>query len=295
VTRRLLTDFEALRAQDLLVLRATEGLTDDQARELEGLGGADLETFDLAAAMIDVATSPAEVMPDHVADAVLAAALAARNPASPSTAPALPAIAANLTLRTLSTVPAQPTSRPARAPGSPRSASPRVARFARFVIGGAVAAAAMGAAVTIGRLTAPSSSPVAGRASPPPAAAELPGTVSDGDEPHADEQLAPWTGRDVTGAIRWSATGQRGRVTLHGLPINDPRQARFQIWIIDQDRDPRFPVDGGLFDVTGPDTSVVVQPRVRVTAAREFLITRDAPGGAVVSDRQTIVARAVVP
>ena len=262
---RPLTDFEAIRAQDLLVQRASESLSDSDARELEALGASDVTSFDLAAALVDVAKAPVEDMPEDVASRVLAAALAmARKPAAPFTAPALPAIASSMLVH------AVPDPRRAR-PAPPR-------RGSRIAIAGALAAAVV-AGLVIGRLTT-------GVPVPPPAPAVA-------SEPARDDVVAAWRGEGVTGSIRWSPVEQRGVLEIRGLVVNDPARARFQVWIVDGTRDPRYPVDGGLFDVHGPAASLTVQPRVHVGAARELFITREAPDGAVVSDRLAVVARAV--
>lgn len=54
-----LNEIEAFRAQELLLLRATEGLSDTQLAELAALGDAAADdSYDLAAAAVDLATLP---------------------------------------------------------------------------------------------------------------------------------------------------------------------------------------------------------------------------------------------
>ena len=48
--KRTLTDLETMRAHELLVQRATEGLDAEAAAELARLGATDVDGFDLAAA-----------------------------------------------------------------------------------------------------------------------------------------------------------------------------------------------------------------------------------------------------
>jgi Anti-sigma-K factor rskA len=67
-------EIEAFRIQELLLLRATEGLPPIQTAELAALGGAADDTFDLAAAAVDLATLPREELPYDVAQRILAAA-----------------------------------------------------------------------------------------------------------------------------------------------------------------------------------------------------------------------------
>jgi anti-sigma-K factor RskA len=63
----------APRAHDLLADRALHGLDDADARELRALGADTDDSYDLAAAAVDLATIPIEPMPAAVAERVLAA------------------------------------------------------------------------------------------------------------------------------------------------------------------------------------------------------------------------------
>jgi hypothetical protein len=45
------------------------------------------------------------------------------------------------------------------------------------------------------------------------------------------------------------APSRPGVMRLRGLLANDPAVAQYQLWIFDAERDDRFPVDGGVFDV----------------------------------------------
>ena len=72
--KRQLDEMQAFRAQELLMQRATEGLSDAEAAELAGLGADDDVSFDLAAAAIDIATIRVEDMPAGVADKILLSA-----------------------------------------------------------------------------------------------------------------------------------------------------------------------------------------------------------------------------
>ena len=95
----------------------------------------------------------------------------------------------------------------------------------------------------------------------------------------------------VAGDVVWSAARQQGYARLAGLAANDPRAAHYHVWIVDRRRDPRFPVDGGRFDVTAPGELVVaLAPRLPIGDAGEFLITLEDPAGVVVSTRARTVA-----
>jgi hypothetical protein len=95
-----------------------------------------------------------------------------------------------------------------------------------------------------------------------------------------------------SGDVVWDSRQQRGFLRLHGFVPNDPRRARYQLWIFDAARDDRYPVDGGVFDVPAGRGEVVVPvyPALPVSRPVAFAITVERPGGAVVSAREKIVA-----
>ena len=75
------------------------------------------------------------------------------------------------------------------------------------------------------------------------------------------------------------------------LPANDPRQAQYQLWIVDPARDADAPVDGGVFDIPATGTVVVpIRNPVAVNDPQAFVITMEQPGGVVVSKQQVVVA-----
>ena len=83
-------------------------------------------------------------------------------------------------------------------------------------------------------------------------------------------------------------------MTLSGIPVNDPRQAQYQLWIVDPSRDADAPVDGGVFDIP-TDGSPVVIPIAAKLALRNpqaFMITLEQPGGVVKSKQEKLVALA---
>lgn len=99
----------------------------------------------------------------------------------------------------------------------------------------------------------------------------------------------------ATGEVVWDATRQRGVLRIRGLVPNDPRLAQYQLWIIDAERDARYPVDGGVFDVTS-DGEVLVPVSARLSVRRPtlFAVTLETPGGVVVSSRERLVLAAPV-
>ena len=101
---------------------------------------------------------------------------------------------------------------------------------------------------------------------------------------------------ESVGDLVWSPEDQFGALTLTGLARNDPAESQYQLWIFDADRDERYPVDGGVFDVPASGEAVVpFAPRVPVGRATLFAVTVERPGGVVVSDRSRLPALAKVP
>jgi anti-sigma-K factor RskA len=85
----------------------------------------------------------------------------------------------------------------------------------------------------------------------------------------------------VTGRVVWNNERQEGYLEFTGLPLNDAKQAQYQLWIID----PRFeePIDGGVFDSQAGEFIVPITPKIRVHAANLFAVTVEEPGGVVKS------------
>jgi hypothetical protein len=118
----------------------------------------------------------------------------------------------------------------------------------------------------------------------------------------ADARRVPWTlpdgatARDASGDLVWSDREQAGVVRVTGLAVNDPTRTQYQLWIFDSGRDGRYPVDGGVFDVTSQSIEqvVAVRPRLPITRARRFEITLEPAGGAVVSTREQVVLAAAL-
>jgi len=65
--------------------------------------------------------------------------------------------------------------------------------------------------------------------------------------------------KGASGDVVWSSAKQQGYMRIRGLAANDPVRSQYQLWIFDEARDERYPVDGGVFDVD-PTTSEVIVP-----------------------------------
>src|SRR5208337_3443532 len=62
----------------------------------------------------------------------------------------------------------------------------------------------------------------------------------------------------VSGDVVWDPITQRGFIRFVGMPVNDPKIQQYQIWIFDAERDQRYPVDGGIFDVPSAGGEFIV-------------------------------------
>ena len=132
-----------------------------------------------------------------------------------------------------------------------------------------------------------------------------------GDEPRDRELLLaqaddvvriPWTAAGdpsadgASGEVVWSDRWQQGYLRVRGLAANDPQASQYQLWIFDATRDPRYPVDGGVFDIRGAgEAFVAIRARLPVEQATRFAVTVERPGGVVVSSRERLALQAAVP
>ena len=113
----------------------------------------------------------------------------------------------------------------------------------------------------------------------------------------AGAQLQSWTATDdpaavaASGDVVWDAASQQGYLRIEMLSPNDASEFQYQLWIFDSERDQRFPVDGGVFDIPpgGGEVLVPISTRLPVSHAVLFAVTVEKPGGVVVSSRERIV------
>jgi len=98
----------------------------------------------------------------------------------------------------------------------------------------------------------------------------------------------------VSGDVVWDPVTQRGYLHFVGMRQNDPNAQQYQIWIFDGQRDQRYPVDGGVFDVpqNGSEVIVPIRAALPVHLAKAFAVTIEKAGGVVVSARDHVVALA---
>lgn len=101
------------------------------------------------------------------------------------------------------------------------------------------------------------------------------------------------TFKEAGGKVIWSDQLQQGFMILSGIPVNDPKKAQYQLWIVDPKRD-EAPVDGGVFDIPTDGSPVVVPiaAKLALTNPQAFVITLEQPGGVVKSKQEQVVALA---
>jgi anti-sigma-K factor RskA len=240
----------------------------DAARELGFDLDAEQASFEelIAELAIDAAHDDREAMPAQV-EARLRDVCRALHPApAPATSRVIP-------IRT-----DEPRARTAQAPMDPRPAS-----FGWLAAAACIALGAAGTALVL-RLG------VDDRASTATAATDVDAYLA----AHPGTMRLRWSGTDddhvvgaVGGEVCFDAESDDGILVIEGLAANDPSREQYQLWIFDAERDERFPVDGGVFDVPAASRAVIpVRARLPVARPVLFAVTIEKPGGAVVSDRR---------
>ncbi|MBX3192209.1 MAG: anti-sigma factor [Labilithrix sp.] len=212
-------------------------------------------------------------------------------------------------------------------PPTPSQAPTNVVPFERpttkapsraFAVGGWIAAAAclllaIGAVVfqsrrtTVSTVTPPPSvstiAPVPTPPVPPAPVVESPAALREKLLASAGSARADWSAtkdpasKGASGDVVWNAAEQKGTMRFRGLAKNDPARAQYQLWIFDKNRDDKYPVDGGVFDVDDETGDVVVTIKATLPVATPvlFAVTVEKPGGVVVSKRERIVVTAKLP
>lgn len=94
-----------------------------------------------------------------------------------------------------------------------------------------------------------------------------------------------------TGQVIWDNEKQQGFLVFKNLVANDAKQAQYQLWIADPSRDSN-PVDGGVFNIPLGEEEVIIaiNPKLRITDPKAFVVTLEQPGGVVVSKQEKVIA-----
>ena len=277
------------RATDLLIQRITEGLDPQSEKELEALladrPDLDAESFELAAAAIELTvTDTAEALPSSLRRQLSIQAedfFARPTPNRADEANAASHPPANV-------VPIRPPARESSRSGGLYSNLGWLAAAATLIFSIALWPRVEGP-VTDGPVVDPSPGVVTPAVKPEPtpseARAELIARAT-------DLVNLTWTSTDESseagGDVVWSTASQRGFMTFRGLPVNDPSVEQYQLWIFDAEQDERYPVDGGVFDVSDGETIVEIDAKLEIKTPTLFAITVEKPGGVVVSSRERL-------
>jgi hypothetical protein len=100
---------------------------------------------------------------------------------------------------------------------------------------------------------------------------------------------------NASGRVFWSDSAQEGYMEFDGLDKNDPTVEQYQLWIFDTDPTQATPVDGGVFDISADGKVVVpIRATVPIEQAVQFAVTVERPGGVYVSKRERIPVLAKV-
>ena len=255
------------RLEELLVDQATEGLTDIQQRELDGLLDKEFETlqneFMQTAALVQLGmlareSGSQESMPTELRDKIAAQSVAGKMPAKDAHT--------HRSTQSQKVTELRPT----------RNSSP-------WSLTGWALAAALALLFVVVR------------------------NDNVMDEPLNQQRMAllesatdvisvPWSQPEqteyaqVSGDVVWSDARQEGFMRLSGMPANDPSRAQYQLWIVDPERGEQ-PVDGGVFDIPANSNTVIIpiNAKLAVDKPTVFAITREQPGGVVVSKGPLLV------
>jgi len=263
------------RLIDLMVEQATQGLSPqdqvelDAALEQDESLRAEAEAYALAATSVELAlTKPQQVeaLPETLRVKLIDAAAKATAPAAP---------------------PFKLTGADAAQPSKRTEQSSAFSFTDGRMFGWYAAAAALIALVAV--LAFEREQPTPNGTSPEPTLAEqYEDLAEDGDTIAATWGFNADAGdpayANASGEVIWNADEQAGYMKLAGLPVNDPAEQQYQLWIVDPTRDAE-PVDGGVFDITTQgETIVPINAKLRAEQPAVFAITVEQPGGVVVSE-----------
>jgi len=105
----------------------------------------------------------------------------------------------------------------------------------------------------------------------------------------------PKNAKEILGEMVWSNSLQKGYVRFNNLPANDIAKETYQLWIVDETQNSKTPISGGVFDIgkTG-EVIIPIDPQLTVKKPLMIAVTKEKPGGVVVSAQEKIVALAKI-
>ena len=270
------------RFVDLLIQRATTGLSVSEQQELDDLASAsenpqEFERFEATAAAFDLSISSVEyeVMPTSIHDRLLISAgkFLAGVPTQTTTA-ALPSNERDFD--------------DSKVDLSKRNDSTASVRWREIV---AIAVTAASIMLLLSGFNPFSKSNIAPVAS---VFERMDQFIASNPSDLVDVNWQPVHSKSASGKVIWSDAQQEGYMVFSGIDMNDPSVEQYQLWIFDTDAGQAAPTNGGVFDISksdiGADGNVVIpiNASVPVDRAVQFVVTVEKPGGVYVSQRQNI-------
>ena len=297
------SDPRRLRAEELLLDRATVGLDAGEHAELELLCAElgidpDDESFDLAAAALAVAATPPERLPAALRDKIAATTRGVS---------AGDGGVSDAERRELKLVGSEPWRL------RPQSTPLELVTYKLMAYSGWIAAAAslaFAATLYFGRTPAVLPAPGGGIVKATAAAPESPAdraraTLDRILNSHGTQTVvAPLMEADGSagppapvGQVVWNGDSNEGVLVLANLPAIDTPGDAYQLWVVDAMRDERFPVDAGTFHVEPGTNKGLIQFSAKLPVAypRAFAITIERAGGNVVSSQPPLVVGTPLP
>lgn len=105
----------------------------------------------------------------------------------------------------------------------------------------------------------------------------------------------PKAPKNISGDIVWSNSEQKGYMRFRGFPVNDPNRESYQLWIVDETQNPKTPINGGVFDINENGEVVIpINAEIKVKKPKAFTVTKEKPGGVVVSQQKEVMAIAKI-
>ncbi|MGI8786657.1 MAG: anti-sigma factor [Pyrinomonadaceae bacterium] len=105
----------------------------------------------------------------------------------------------------------------------------------------------------------------------------------------------PKNEKEVLGDVVWSNQEQKGYVRFRGLPANDPSRETYQLWIVDEAQNEKTPISGGVFNISKTGEIIVpINAELQVKKPKAVAVSKEKPGGVVVSAPERIVAIAKI-
>jgi len=105
----------------------------------------------------------------------------------------------------------------------------------------------------------------------------------------------PKNTKEVLGEMVWSNKLQKGYARFRNLPANDITKESYQLWIVDESQNPKTPISGGVFNISATGEVIVpIDPQLTVKKPVMIAITKEKPGGVVVSKQEKVVALAKI-